>query len=422
MGPVLAGEAPLVIARASGSTLFDLDGRGYLDGNASWWTALLGHGHPRLLAVLREQSERLCHVALAGLTHEHAALLAEELVHAAPPGLSRVFFTDDGSTAVELALKVALQFHAQNGAPLRQRFLALSSAFHGETLGVTALGGVEVFRRPFGSVLMDVLHVAPEQGGPGRAFEALGAALRDAGDSVAALVVEPIVQGAGGMRFYDPSLLVEARRLTQEHGVLLVFDEVFTGYGRTGPMWAADHAGVSPDMLCLAKGFTAGVLPMAATLFTERLFEGFLGEPSRALYYGHTYCGHALGAALAREVLAIYRDEDILAAAGPKAAKLARAFRELGALEGVANARSLGMVGALDLVPRVPGRGEAPGASGYLASSGQRVAAAARERGVYLRPLGDVVYVCPALNISDADLDRLLQVLIESVTLVLRGP
>jgi adenosylmethionine-8-amino-7-oxononanoate aminotransferase len=401
---------PLVIARAEGSRLYDVSGRCYLDGNASWWTATLGHGHPRLVAALRRQAETLCHSALAGIAHEPASELAEALCGVAPAGLEHVFFSDNGSTAVEVAMKLCLQYWAQNGRPQRQRFVALEEAFHGETLGVTALGGVEVFRRPFAGTLLDCIHVPPPRDpeGAGRAFEMLERTLRENADSLAGVVLEPVVQGAAGMRIYDPEYLRHARELCDRHDVFLVLDEVFTGYGRSGPMWAGEHAGVAPDVMCTAKGFSGGMLPMAATLATERIFEGFLGDAERAFYYGHTFCGNPLGAAVAREVLRVFEDEDILERAKPKAERIARAVEAMGELPGVASSRALGMVGALDLA----------GGAGYLAQAGWRVYDAARERGAYLRPMGNVVYVTPSLNIPDEDLDRLLEIARESVAAV----
>jgi adenosylmethionine---8-amino-7-oxononanoate aminotransferase len=400
---------PLVIERAEGARLFDADGRSLLDGNASWWAALLGHRHPRLVAALERQAERLCHVALAGITHEPAALLAEELIAISPASLSRVFFSDDGSTAVEVAIKLCLQYWGQNGRPARRRFVALDGAFHGETLGATSLGGVEVFRRPFAGVTLECVHVPSAADGHERAFEALESLVARGADEIAAIVLEPIVQGAAGMRIYDPGYLRAARELATRHDLFLVLDEVFTGYGRTGPFWAAEHALVSPDLVCIAKGMSGGMLPLAATLVSERIFEGFLGAPERAFFHGHTFCGNPLGTAVAREVLAVYRDEAILERALPKAAKIARAFEELGELPGVVTSRSLGMIGALEL----------EGSSGYLERAGWRVYDQALERGAYLRPLGNVVYVTPPLNIDDSELDQLLSIVAESVRAVL---
>jgi len=408
---------PLVIDRAEGARIFDVDGRSYLDGNSSWWVATLGHNHPRLVEALRRQAARFCHVSLAGVTHGPAAELAEELVAVAPRPLARVFYSDNGSTAVEVAIKLCLQFWRNEGRPEKRRFVALEGAFHGETLGATSLCGVEVFRRAFAGAVMECLFVPPP--GPeepeGRGHEAAFAALADvlerSGGEIAGVVLEPLVQGATGMRMYDAKHLRRARELCDAHGVLLVIDEVFTGYGRTGPMWACEAAGVAPDVMCVAKGFTGGMLPMSATLTTERVFSAFLGGPDRTFYYGHSYCGNPLGAAIAREVLAVFAEEEILARAAPKAARIARAFAEMGRIEGVSGARSLGMIGALDL-----GAG-----AGYLGELGWRAYAEARRLGAYLRPLGDVVYVAPPLTIPDADLEELLEIVQKSVKVALGG-
>jgi adenosylmethionine-8-amino-7-oxononanoate aminotransferase len=402
---------PLVIERAEGARLYDVDGRSYLDANSSWWVALLGHGHPRIVAALREQAGRLCHTSLAGVTHEGAARLSEELVAVAPPGLEKVFFSDDGSTAVEVALKLAVQLFWNEGRPRKKRFVALDGAFHGETIGATSLGGVEVFRRPFAGVVMDCVHV-PTPGDSaadhGAAFDALAEVIARDADELAAVVLEPRVQGAAGMLVYDAEYLRRARALCDAHDVLLVIDEVFTGYGRTGPMWACEAAGVRPDLLCTAKGFTAGTLPMAATLATRRVFDAFLGAPDKAFYYGHSFCGNPLGAAIAREVLAVYRDEEVLARAAPKAARIEAAFRSLAELPGVVRPRALGMIGAADLAA----------SASYLGGAGWRVYDEARRRGAYLRPLGDTVYVAPPLTIPDADLDELLAIVRASVEAV----
>ena len=399
---------PIVVARAEGSSLYDADGTRYIDGNASWYVAGLGHGHPRLLRVLREQAETLAHCALAGIAHEPSSVLAAELVRVAPPGLSRVFYTDNGSTSIEVAVKVALQTWQHLGAPKKTRFIALDGAYHGDTLGASSLSGVEIFRRPFASVLFECVRAPfPEPGAYARAFEAMRELIvRDHG-SIAAVVVEPILQGVAGMRSYDPAYLRELRELTKAYDVLLIVDEVFAGYGRTGRMWACEHAGITPDVMCLGKAFCP-LFPMGATLVTDRIYDSFRGDPHRALWYGHTFCGNPLGAAIAREVLAIFEEEQIVAKVQPKAAKITAAFARIASIPGVARVRSLGMTGAADL---------SPGASdtGYLGRAGWRVYEEARRRGAYLRPLGDTVYVCPPLVIGERDLDDLLGILEESV-------
>jgi adenosylmethionine-8-amino-7-oxononanoate aminotransferase len=404
---------PLVVARARGARFTDVDGRSYLDGNSSWWVSALGHNHPRLVEALVRQARELCHVSLAGVTHAGAAELADALCRRAPAGLEHCFFSDDGSTAVEVAMKLCLQYWAQNGRPERRRFVALEGAFHGETLGVTALGGVEVFRRPFAGVLLDCVHVPSPADAEAyeRAFDALERLVVEGSEAIAAVVLEPLVQGAAGMRMYPPEYLRAARALCDEHDVFLVLDEVFTGYGRAGTMWACEQAGVAPDVLCTAKGFTGGVLPMAATLATSRIFDGFLGAPERAFYYGHSFCGNPLGAAVALEVLRVYDEEGVLAGIAPRAAAIAKAFDEMAALPGVGRTRALGMIGALDLTS----------AEGYLARVGWRVYDEARRRGAYLRPLGNVVYVAPPVNVGEPELDELLGIVRESVEAACRA-
>jgi adenosylmethionine-8-amino-7-oxononanoate aminotransferase len=398
---------PFVIDRAAGARIWDKSGRSYIDANASWWVAALGHGHPRLVEALTEQARTLAHVALAGTTHEPAALLAEALVARAPRGLTRVFYSDDGSTALEAAIKMALGYQRRRGRPERTRFVSLHGAFHGETLGVTALGGVEVFRRPYAGVLMDVVFVEPPPFGD-EIGEAASAALARVLDEhqagIAAIVLEPILQGAEGMKIYTPAFLRAARQACDRHDILFVADEVFTGYGRTGPFWAVDHAGVSPDILATAKGFSGGMLPMAATLASDRVFEAFFGPADAAFFYGHSFCGNPLGARVALEVLRVFDDERVLDGIEVRAKKIADAFAVLGRVEGCRDARAIGMVGAVDL-----------GSGGYLGAAGWRAHEKARELGAYLRPLGDTVYVAPPLNIPLPDLEELLQIVGESV-------
>ena len=409
MDRYVAEVDPLVIERAEGARLFDKDGRSYLDGNSSWWVAVLGHNHPRLVAALTAQAGSLLHCSLAGTTHENAALLAEEVVATAPSGLSRVFFSDDGSTAVEVALKLSVQYFAQTGRPGKTRFASLDSAFHGDTVGASSVGGVPLFRDSFRSMLFETI-LLPSPAGPAGP-ESAAAALRESfaihGSSLAAVVIEPLVQGAAGMQIYDPAYLRAVRAACDEHDVLFIDDEVFAGYGRTGSFWAIEQAGVSPDLLCTAKGFSGGALPMAATLATDRVFDAFRGDASRAFYYGHSFCGNPLGAAVAREVLRIYREERVLAGIPERHERIAATFGRLSARHPqLSRPRALGGIGAVDVDV---------GAAGYLGEVGWRVYDEARARGAYLRPLGNVVYVAPPLNIPLADLDELLTIVEASV-------
>lgn len=398
---------PLVIVGGQGPWIEDADGRRLLDGNASWWTVTLGHQHPRLKAALARQAEELMHVAAGGITHAPVALLARELAAVAPPGLSRIHFSDDGSTAVEVALKAAFQYWQQNGRPSRKRFLVLAGAYHGDTLGAASLAAVEEFSHIFAPILFEVIRAPYPDASWDPVVEYIERTLVEREDEIAAVMVEPLIQGASGMRMHPPEVLRRIREATSKVDTFLIADEVFTGYGRTGAMWACELAGVVPDLLCTAKGFTAGVLPMAATLASERVYDGFRGGPERALMHGHTFCGNPLGAAIAREVLAIYRDEDILGQVRAKTPIIERAFERIGAIPGVKRVRTLGMVGAADL-----------GDDGYRGQLGWKVFEAALARGAVLRPLGDTVYVTPALNIEERDLTLLLDILEDAIRAV----
>jgi len=398
-----------VVDHAKGPWLVGADGRRVLDASGSWWCNNLGHGHPRLRAAIVRQSEQVMHCTLAAATHEPAARLAAELVDVAPDGLNRVFYSDNGSTSVEVALKIAFQYWQQNGRPDRKRFLALPGAYHGDTLGAMSVGDVDDFTRVFRPLLFDVQRPADaidHRWEP--VFENLLGRLRKDADQIAGVIVEPIVQGAAGMRMYPADLLKALREETKRADTLLIADEVFTGLGRTGPMWACDHASIAPDLLCTAKGLSGGVLPFSATLATDRIYDGFRGDKGRALMHGHTFCGNPIGAAVAREVLAIYRDDDILEAAKPKAARLAERIQHMIEIPGVTTPRSLGMCAAFEV-----------GARGYMGTTGWQISDAALTLGAHLRPLGNTVYVVPPLNIEDGDLDRLLDIVREATEGVL---
>ncbi len=406
-------KTPLFIERAEGPYLYAADGTRYLDGSGAWWCNNLGHGHPRLREALTRQAHDLLHCSMAGTVHPSAVLLAQELVDIAPPGLTRVFYSDNGSTSVEVALKMAFQYWQQNGRPGRTRFLALPGGYHGDTIGAMAVGNVGAFNGLFAPLfpggraaaegLPEPAH-ADDEAGWDALFSALEHTLRADADEIAAVIVEPLIQGAAGMRTYPERHLRRLREVTREVDTFLICDEVFTGLGRTGALWASTRAGISPDLLCTAKGLSGGALPFSATLATERVFDGFRGDKTRALMHGHTFYGNPLGAAVAREVLAIYREEAILENSQPLAAQLAAGFAALAAIPGVRRTRALGMVAAADL-----------GEGGYLGRLGWAVHDAARARGAQLRPLGDTIYAIPPLNIDPAALEGLVRIVHESV-------
>jgi adenosylmethionine-8-amino-7-oxononanoate aminotransferase len=398
---------PLVIESARGSFFEDDSGKKYLDGNSSWYVASLGHGHPRLVRTIAEQAEKLAHVSLAGVTHENAVLLAQELVAISPAGLKHVFYTDNGSGSIEVALRMTSQAWAQLGAPKKNRFIALDGAYHGDTLGAASLGGIDVFTRKFSGLALECFRVPfPEADAYARAFEAMIELLHREKDSIAAVVVEPIIQGVAGMRTYDARYLRELRAACDACDIFLIVDEVFSGYGRTAKMWATEHAGISPDVMCLGKVFSS-LVPMGAAIANERIFSAFRGGRANALHYGHTFCGNPIGAALAREVLAIFRDENIVEGVARKSEIITRGFARIAEHDDVLRVRTIGMIGAADLKPTKE--------HSYLDDRGWRVYDEALKRGAYLRPLGNTVYMTPPLTMLESELEELCSILEASI-------
>jgi adenosylmethionine---8-amino-7-oxononanoate aminotransferase len=394
-----AQEPPLVVERAEGTDLIDVDGRRYIDGVSSLWCNVHGHRHPRIDAAVRAQLERVAHSTLLGLTHRPAIELASRLVALAPPGLTRVFYSDSGSTATEIALKMAFQFWKQRGDE-RRRFVALRMAYHGDTIGSVSVGGIELFHSLYRPLLFDTLKAEP---GDLPHMERL---LREHQGDVAAVIMEPLVQGAAGMLVHPDGYLRAVRDLCDHHDVLLILDEVATGFGRTGRMFACEHEHVSPDLLCLAKGMTGGYLPLAATLTSERVYEGFLGEfeEFRTFFHGHTYTGNPLACAAALATLDVFRDEHTLDRLGPKIELLARLLQPLAAHPAVREVRRRGFMVGIEL-------DEFP----LELRMGHRVTLEACRRGAIVRPLGDVVVLMPPLAISEADLRRLVAITAEAV-------
>ena len=375
-------RSPLPVARAEGAWLELADGRRLLDAISSWWATLHGHCEPTLVAAMREQAGRLDHVLFAGATHEPAVELAERLLEVVPAGLSRVFYSDDGSTAVEAGMKMVLQSWVHRREPERRVFVALEGAYHGDTFGAMAAGDPDPFFTAFAPLLFEVRRVPPDA-------EALADALDALGGRAAGFLLEPLLQGAAGMRVMSEDFVQSARALCDEHGVPLIADEVMTGFGRTGALFACGKAGITPDVLCLAKGLTGGTLPLSATVATEELFSCFLHhERSRFFPHGHTYTANPIACAVGVASLRLCRERDV-----PRALDaIGRAvFEELLPLQGdprVGDVRHLGGMAALDLA--VPA-----GDAGYLSSRTPALRSAAIERGVLLRPLGNVLYALP---------------------------
>ena len=383
---------PLVIARGEGNFVVDSDGKRYLDGVSSLWCNVHGHRHPRLDRALREQLERMAHSTFLGLTHEPGIRLAEALVEVAPRGLTRVFYSDSGSTAVEIALKQSFQYWHLRGEPQRQKFVRLAEAYHGDTLGAVGVGGIGLFHRIFGPLLVDSIAIPSPAFGGDVALAALEQTLSNRGREIAALVMEPLVQGAAGMLVHPPGFLASAAELCRRHGVHLIVDEVATGFGRTGSLLACEQEHVRPDFLCLAKGISGGYLPLAATLSTEEIYEAFLG-PRRELkqfFHGHTYTANPLACAVGLESLAVLRDET-LPSAREQRTRFDAAVQRVGCHARVREVRQCGWMVGFDL-------GDADGTP---------ICLRARNHGVILRPLGGVMVWMPPLAIRTDEIDLL---------------
>jgi adenosylmethionine---8-amino-7-oxononanoate aminotransferase len=420
---------PLVIDRAEGVYLIDVEGRRYLDGVSSLWCNVHGHRHPALDGALRAQLDKVAHSTLLGATHEPAVMLAKRLVELAPAGLTRVFFSDDGATAVEVALKMAFQYWRQTDEPEpgRTRFLALSGAYHGDTLGDVSVGGVERFHAIFQPLLFPTLRAPMPHcyrcplglERPECAIACLAEVerLMDAHrGEVAAVVIEPLVQAAAGMIVHPDGYLRGLREITRRHGALLIADEVAVAFGRTGAMFACEREGVTPDFLCLAKGLTGGYLPLAATLTTDKVYKAFYGSATdgKTFYHGHTYGGNPLGAAVALANLEVFDDEATLVNLGPKIELLTLRLAKLAALRHVGDVRQCGLIGGIELVAdketKAPFR---------LADQvGTRVCSRARELGLLIRSLGDVLVVLPPLTITEVQLGTMLDSMERAIRIV----
>ncbi len=397
-----------MIERAEGAELIDSDGRRYIDGVSSLWCNVHGHRHPGIDAAVRKQLERVAHSTMLGLSHPAAAELAAKLVELAPPGLSRVFYSESGSTATEIALKMAFQFQQQRGGQHARRtsFVHLRDAYHGDTIGSVSVGGIDLFHSTYRPLLFRT-HAAE----PGDAAD-LERVLSCHEEEVAAVIVEPLVQGAAGMLVHPPGYLRAVRELCDRFGVLLICDEVATGFGRTGTMFACEQEGVSPDLLCLAKGLTGGYLPLAATLATERIYEGFLGAPEeyRTFFHGHTYTGNPLACAAAIASLEAFEQERTLERLQAKIELLGELLGPVAAMPEVTEVRRRGTMVGIDLGEHDP-----------ALRLGHRVTREARERGAIIRPLSDVIVLMPPLSISEAELRRLVEITADSIEAATRS-
>jgi adenosylmethionine-8-amino-7-oxononanoate aminotransferase len=421
-------ESAPVIERGEGSYLIDTEGRRYLDGVSSLWVTLHGHNHPSINRAVTEQLARISHTTMLGLGNLPAGTLADRLVELAPQGLSRIFFSDNGSTAVEIALKLAYQYRQLSSDPAERKkkgFISFRNAYHGDTLGSVSVGGIDLFHSAFRDLVFPVEFAEYPyyyRYGSGRSRQdylehclcSLEELLQQVAEKTCALIIEPLVQGAGGMITAEPGFLAGVRTLCHRYRVHLIADEVATGFGRTGMMFACEHEEVEPDFLCLAKGLTGGYLPMAATLTTEEVYERFLGtaEKPGVFYHGHSFTGNPLAAAAALASLEIFETERVLEHLQPKIELLQRALhQEVAPLDIAGEVRQRGFMVGIELVA------DRQSKKTFLPAlnMGRRVTRQARKRGVIIRPLGDVVVLMPHLSFSEEELTTLVRVTAESI-------
>ncbi len=402
---------PMAIVKAKGVYLYTDDGRQILDGISSWWVNIHGHAHPKLNAALAKQADELEHVIFAGCTHRPAVELAERLVELLPDGLTRVFYSDDGSTAVEVALKLAVQYWHNRGDEARRTFISLDHAYHGDTVGAMSVSEASSFTSPFSSMLFPVVRANDPYCyhcpvGLERAhckIDCLGSLethLKNNSGTVAGVIVEPMLQGAGGMVAWPSEFLAGVRSLCDRYGTLMIADEVLTGFGRTGRMFACEHASVTPDIICLSKGLTAGYLPMGVTAATESVYDAFLSEDrQKTFFHGHSYTANPLACAVGIASLDIFRDENVLGRIARLEGQLREGFELLRDLPRVGDVRVIGGVGVVELTSKLASYQ----GGGYFDQVGPKLARAFLERNILIRPLGNVVYFMPPYVISDQE-------------------
>ena len=420
---------PVVIERGEGSYLYDTDGKAYLDIISSWWCNLLGHANPEINAALKEQIDTLEHVIFTNFSHKPAIELSRELAKLLPAGLTKFTYHDNGSSAVEAAMKMAFQYQNQTGHPEKTRFMCLPESYHGETIGALSVGSMDMYAKLFHPMLMQNIHFegldcyrCPY--GKCRdicdveCFEHAEAAFRAHGTETAALLVEPILQGAAGMRIYPAEYLRRLRALCDEYGVLLIDDEIAAGFGRTGKLFAIEHAGISPDILCSSKGLTAGYMPMSLTVTTDAVYDAFYDDygTHKAFVHSHTYAGNPMGCAIALAVLKIMKRDHILERVRENGKYLTELLEQaLGNHKNVGEIRHIGLIHAIELVEDP----KTKKAFDPVRRIGWHIFRKAMDLGLILRPMGDVIYFNPPLNIEKEDLEKAVDMCKEAVETVL---
>ncbi len=416
---------PIVIARGKGAYLYDTDGRSYLDAVSSWWVNLFGHANERINQALADQAQKLEHVIFANFSHEPAIDLAREIVRITPPGLNKVFFADNGSSAVEAALKMSFHYHQQTGRPGKTRFAAVTDAYHGETLGALSVGDLDLYSKIYKPLMMDTYRaVGPDcyrcPHGKNRescdapCFEALEQTVTAHADEICGIIIEPLVQCAAGMKIYPPIYLRKLRELCTKNSIHFIADEIAVGFGRTGKMFACEHADVAPDIMCLSKGITAGYLPLSLVVTTDEIYSAFYADYAelKAFLHSHSYTGNALACSVARESLRIFREEHVLERNKSKARMI---FEKATSLFSdhpfVGEYRQIGMIGAVELVADR----QTKEAFEWQKRVGYNIYRFALTKGVILRPLGNIIYFMPPYIVEEEDIEKMVRAARESI-------
>ena len=420
---------PIVVDYAKGVNIYDVDGKCYKDVVSSWWCNLLGHSNERINRAIKNQLDKVEHVIFANFTHEPAINLCEKLVEYLPKGLCKFNFADNGSASVEMALKMSFQYHLQTGKPQKKRFMAMTNAYHGETLAALAVGDCDLYTKLYKPLMLDVVKIeSPDcyrckyglncKSCNAECFEDVRGTFEQNADEVSAIIVEPILQGSAGMKIYSPVYLKKLREICDEYDVNLIADEIATGFGRTGEMFAFGKAGVSPDIMCVSKGLTGGYMPMSITITTQKIYDAFYADylEGRAFMHSHTYSGNPLGCAAANEVLNIFKEENILAEAQRKAPIFNEMILEkFGKFKNVGDIRDVGLINAIELVKNP----QTKESFDFNHRIGYQIYRKAIDKGVLLRPLGDVIYFNPPLTMGVEDMDFVTDVAVDCVKEVL---
>ena len=417
-------EEPIIIDRGKGIYLWDLKGNRYIDGISSWWVNTLGHSNERLNNAIRNQLDRIEHVLLAGFTHKPAIELAERLIGITPHELTKVFYSDNGSTAVEVALKMAYQYWMQSGKPEKSKFVALKNSYHGDTIGAVSVGGVDLYHRIYKPLLFETFQAESpycyrcpygkdKENCSINCLSSVEDILKTHSKEIAGIIIEPLVQAAGGMIIYPAEYLTRLKALCDKYNILLIDDEVAMGFGRTGKMFAFEHAGIVPDIICLAKGLTAGYLPLSVTMTTQKIYDAFYDdhEKLKTFYHGHSFTGNPLAASVAVENLKIHEEDNIVESLQPKIEKLGRELEKFKKLECVGDVRQMGMIGAIEIVKDKTSKEPYP----FKERIGQKVYREALKRGAIVRPLGNILYFMPPFIITEDEIELLTNIAYDSI-------